>query len=104
MKHRRGKTARRFGHNYERELVKEFNRIGFNASTSRYSSRELDDKCIDIYGIKPFACQAKAVNKNIPNIINEMDKIQCDKTDYKILAIKVRNKGEYIILEQDDFY
>lgn len=104
MKSRRGLCARRFGHNYERELVKEFNKIGFKASTSRYSSRELDDRCIDINGIKPFALQAKATNCAFPNVFKEINKIQADSTDYKVLAVKIRNKGEYIILEQNDFF
>lgn len=105
MKSRRGATARHFGHDYERSLVQEFKKIGYkNASTSRYSSRELDDKCIDINGIKPFALQAKATNKGFPSVVAEMNKIQADKTDYKVLAVKVRNKGQYIVLEQDDFF
>lgn len=103
-KTRRGSCARHFGHNYERELVKELKLVGFkNASTSRYSSRELDDRCIDIFGVKPFAIQCKATNGSFPSVVAEMNKIQADKTDYKVLAVKVRNKGEYVVLEQADF-
>ena len=45
-------NARRAGHQYERDLVKELKELlkDEEISTSRYSSRKLDDAKVDIFG------------------------------------------------------
>ena len=93
-----GKQSRVKGHTFERELVKILREVGFDCSTSRYSSRELDDKCIDIVINAPLAIQCKATNNNFPNPVKELDKIQTDN-DHKVLAVKLKNRGVYITME-----
>ena len=42
-------TNRNKGHNYERQLVKDFKKLGFtDCVTSRYGSKMLDDQGIDL--------------------------------------------------------
>ena len=53
-------TNRNKGHNYERQLVKDFKKLGFeNCVTSRYGSKMLDDQGIDLMNTGAFAIQAK---------------------------------------------
>lgn len=104
-KSRRGSTARQFGFTWEREVVKDFKRAGWSqASTSRYSSREYDNVLNqDIFNVMPFAVQCKASNSRFPAPTSVLSTIVAQNTDYKVLAVKMRNKGKYAVLEWNDF-
>ena len=62
-KNKSGLSARRRGHTFERDIVKLLKELGYSATTSRYSSRELDDAKVDIDTDAPFNIQAKYVER-----------------------------------------
>lgn len=68
-------NARTKGHSYERDLVKKFKELGLECSTSRLSSKALDDAKVDIFGL-PINVQAKAVEatKCLHTILESMPK------------------------------
>ena len=47
-KNRRGASARRRGNNYETQICKELNELGFDCVTSRSESKSTDDNKVDI--------------------------------------------------------
>lgn len=106
-----GKRNRQWGHDFERDIAKKYRAIGFkNAATSRYVSRELDDRKIDIAGVSKLAPQLKATNNTI-NYVQIMNEIKAKKTDIKLIHNKVYRKrngkvisGRYVILEEDDWF
>lgn len=54
--------ARNKGNNYERQIVKELNELGFNTGTTRNNSKQQDNNKIDIYdhdGTLPCKIQLK---------------------------------------------
>lgn len=98
-----GLSARRKGHIFEREMVKKLKEVGFNCSTTRYSSRELDDACVDIFfhDNTPFNIQCKAY-KNAPNLHTELSKMP-KNSKYNIVAHKRPRRGTVVAMSLDDF-
>ena len=47
-RNRRGASARRRGNNYETQICKELNELGFDCVTSRSESKSTDDNKVDI--------------------------------------------------------
>jgi len=98
----RNRTA---GHNWERETTKKYRELGFNATTSRYTSREKDDQKVDLCGTEPINIQAK-FTKNYPDfhsLLNEMP----NDGNYNVVHHK-RNRGKgkpkehiVVMLEED---
>ncbi len=92
------------GHNWERKVRKDLQEAYPKVETSRYASREQDDKAIDFVNTGNLAIQAKNY-KTKPNFKNEFNKMQTDKI--KLLAFKwnkIRGKsGEYAVMQWDDF-
>ena len=104
QKTRRGATARRFGLDWERQIVNDFKSAGWEqAMSSRQGSRLADAMGKDIVNIYPFACQAKATNAQIPCLKATFGHIRADSTEYKVYALKLRNKGNFAILDWEDF-
>jgi hypothetical protein len=97
-----GKRNRTKGHNFERKLAKELREIGFNCRTSRYSSRETDDKCVDFVGTNPLSIQAKNTT-NQPNFRKELDKMPKDE-NYNLVFHHTNRKDDIVVLYKDDFY
>ena len=58
-----GKSARKKGHSFEREICKLLVARGFVAVTSRSESKRLDDGGCDIFSEFSFYIQAKAVER-----------------------------------------
>ena len=79
-----GAKARRKGHNFERLIRKRLLPIYPKCQTSRYESKMLDDRGIDITHTYPFAFQLKAVEKGV--------------NPQKILSEMIIEKGEMPVL------
>lgn len=90
------------GSKYELDIVQFFRELGYVCSTSRYSSRELDDAKVDIFGIAPWNVQGKAVEK-LPKsyhaILAEMPK----DSNYNLLFHKKNRQGTVVSMELDTF-
>ena len=100
----RNRTA---GHDWEREVIKDFKEIGYTeAVSSRYSSRETDAAGIDICNTDNLAIQCKNTFKSVDyhKINKEMN---TDK--HKIIVHKRTEKkgdrfivqGKYAVLEYE---
>lgn len=99
-----GNTSRRKGHDYERQIRKEFIELGYDeCQTSRYASKETDDKGIDLVGTDPWAVQCKCYAKS-PNYKKVLSDMQTEPTQMKLLFHKVpKVNDEYVIMEKADF-
>lgn len=94
---RNNRTA---GHTFERWCMNWWKRLGFSCTTSRYSSREMDDKKVDLCGIEPFNVQCKYVqNINLHTVLSEMPK---DK-NINLVFHKRKNKGVVVAMMIEDF-
>ena len=89
------------GSSYERALAKLFREKGFECTTSRFSSREMDDKKVDLCGL-PLHIQAKAVEKlgSLHTILAEMP------DDEKINTVfhKKNRQGTIVAMTSEDFF
>jgi hypothetical protein len=103
VKSRMGKRNRRAGHDYERKIAKEMRALGWvSAITSRYGSREKDDKKVDIMNVDPFNIQCKSVQRPV-KYIALLDEMPND-FNFNVIFHKLLHKGEYVILKKEDFY
>jgi AmiR/NasT family two-component response regulator len=99
-------NARRAGHQYERDLVKELKELlkDEEISTSRYSSRKLDDAKVDIFGTQKYGFHIQAKRyKNNPNlfeVLSEMPTDECINT----IFWKKPHVGEIVCMTKQDFY
>lgn len=93
-------NGRHKGHAFERALAQLFRDLGLKCTTSRYSSKELDDKKVDLCGL-PINVQAKAVEKLgcMHKILDTMPKD--DKMN--VVFHKKNRKGTIVAMTQDDF-
>jgi hypothetical protein len=106
-----GKNNRLKGHNFERQIAKEFRELGFPlAKTSRHASKLLDDCKVDIYGI-PVNVQAKNVKTSIKyqeifdSMISLLTKHMPDRLMYPMAIFhKRQGDGEYVVIRKSDFY
>lgn len=89
------------GHRLEREISKRMRQLGFNATTSRYSSKEKDENKVDLCGTEPFNLQCKSHNvfKNPIDILKSMPK----DGNYNVVIEKVKRKGVFAIMDLEDF-
>ena len=95
-------TNRNKGHNYERQLVKDFKKLGFeNCVTSRYGSKMLDDQGIDLMNTGDFAVQAKCYKRN-PQYKKVLADMVVNPTDVPIIFHKAPGGKEYCILHKED--
>jgi hypothetical protein len=103
-------NVRRIGHNYERKIVKEHKDIGYQkASTTRATSRIMDDAKIDINNI-PFNVQCKSVRSglNVFTVLNEMDKgisdLVPEREIYINLIFHKKEQEEVVVMKKSDWY
>ena len=95
-------TNRNKGHNYERQLVKDFKKLGYtDCVTSRYGSKMLDDKGIDLMNTGDFAVQAKCYKRN-PQYKKVLEEMDVKPTDIPIVFHKAPGGKEYCILYKED--
>lgn len=93
-------NGRNKGNSYERSLAQLFRDLGYPCTTSRYSSKELDDKKVDLHGL-PFNIQAKAVERLgcMHKVLSEMPKE--DKLNF--VFHKKNRKGTIVCMTQEHF-
>jgi Holliday junction resolvase len=97
-----GKTNRAKGHNYEREICKKLNSLGFDCCTSRYASRELDDKKVDVFfkDKTPLNIQCKnTLQLNARKVLKEMP----EDSNHNVIFWKKKREGSVAVLPLDDF-
>lgn len=95
------KNNRTAGHAFERYIRKWFIRMGWkDCQTSRYASREMDDKCVDLVNTEPFYAQIKYTQTI--NIHTELDKMPKDH-HINLVFHKRKNKGTIVAMKLEDF-
>lgn len=95
------KNNRTAGHTFERYIRQWFIRMGWkDCQTSRYASREMDDKCVDLVNTEPFYAQMKYTQSI--NIHTELDKMPKDH-HINIVFHKRKNKGVVVAMSLEDF-
>lgn len=90
------------GHRYERYVRKLYAAIfGEQIQTSRYASREMDDKKVDLCGVPMFNVQCKATKQSPHKVLVEMPQ----DTNYNILHYKdtKQRARNYVIMEENDW-
>jgi len=103
-------NVRRIGHNYERKIAKELRDLGFlRASTSRATSRIMDDAKIDINGVTyNIQCKAVKTGLNVFLVLDEMDKtipiLVPEREDYVNIVFHKKEKNEVVVLRKEDWY
>jgi len=99
------------GHTYERDVVKELKSRGWDAATSRYASRRLDDQGIDITSDDfPYHIQCKATVIT-PSIHDLLTTTAANVIFWRrIVKRRIEKKGnqffkdgEYVVISQEDF-
>ena len=99
----RNRTA---GIRYEQEIVKDLHKLGFEAVSTRYASRLMDDQGIDILSDFPLKIQCK-VSINQPNAHKILTETEAEVIFYKRVeksGSKFMPRGEYVIMRKKDFY
>ena len=96
-------NARNKGHNYERKIAKEWQKLGWaTARTSRLASPELDAKKVDLVDTDPFFIQCKAVEQGI-NYHKLLLEMPYSKDNDNLIFHK-RSKTEIVVMSKDAFY
>ena len=96
-------NSRAVGCSYERQLRLELIALGWDkCQTSRYASKETDDKVVDFTNTEPFNFQAKRW-KSAPSY-HEVLKSMPDDSNYNVIIHKRPNKGEVVVMSKADFY
>jgi hypothetical protein len=97
-------TNRRKGHDFERKIRIDYRNLGWTkCETSRYASKMMDDRKIDLVFTKPFAIQCKSSINN-PSYHKIFKQMESDKEDYKVIYHKRKNDNEYVIIQKEDFH
>lgn len=103
-------NVRRIGHDYERKVVKELRDLGFTkATTSRSSSRIMDDAKIDINGVT-YNIQCKAVRSglNVFSVLDDMEaaipKLVPEREEYVNVVFHKKERREVVVLRKEDWY
>jgi hypothetical protein len=103
-------NVRRIGHNYERKIVKELRDLGFTkATTTRASSRVMDDAKIDINGVTyNIQCKAVRTGLNVFTVLDEMEtaipKLVPEREIYVNLVFHKKEGDEVVVLRKEDWY
>jgi hypothetical protein len=103
-------NVRRIGHNYERKIVKELRDLGFTkATTTRASSRVMDDAKIDINGITyNIQCKAVRTGLNVFTVLGDMEtaipKLVPEREIYVNLVFHKKEGDEVVVLRKEDWY
>lgn len=96
-------NRRQVGHDYERQVRLELIELGYeDCVTSRYGSKEMDDKLVDLLNTPPFNIQLKRW-KSAPSyhdVLNAMP----DDVNYNVIFHKRPNKGEVVVMSKESFY
>ena len=96
---------RNAGISYELDVIKLLREMGYEAVSSRYESKRMDDEGIDIVSNFPFKIQCKCTVNN-PNPHDLLTSTAADvifhrKTEKN--GTRFYKVGEYVTLSQEDF-
>jgi len=94
------------GHNFERDIVRELKELGYDAVSSRYESRRLDDAGVDIVTDAPYMIQCKC-SINQPNIDTLLTETEADTLFYRRVEKKGTRfyaKNDYVCIPKARFY
>jgi len=97
---------RNAGLNYERQIARELREMGYEAITSRYESKRLDDAGVDLVTNFPLKPQMK-VSINQPNVHILLTETEAECVFFKKVEKvggKFMPRGEYVMLKKQDFY
>jgi len=98
----KGKGARLKGHAFERKMAEWWRTQGFEKClTSRFESKLLDDKKVDLTNTGPFYCQCKAVENlgSIHKVLSEMPK----EEKYNLVFHQRSRQGIIVAMMLEDF-
>lgn len=99
-----GKRNRQKGHQFEREIAKEFRNLGWKKTiTSRAGDRSKDAGKVDLLNTSPLNIQTKSHNV-FKNPIPTLKEMPQNNGFYNILIMRVKNKGDFVMMEKEDFY
>jgi hypothetical protein len=95
------KNNRDAGHSYERTIRQWFRALGWkDCQTSRYASREMDDKKVDLVGTEPLYVQCKYTQTiNMHKVLGEMPQT----TNLNVVFHKRKNQGTVVAMGIKDF-
>ena len=102
-KSKQGRSNRSRGHAFEVYMTNVLKQYGHEATTARYSCRELDDLGVDIVTDAPFNIQCKYVDKLSPGVHDILKAMPNIRGKTNILAHKRANKGTIISMRLEDF-
>ena len=103
-------NVRRIGHNYERKIAKEFRDMGFpRASTSRATSRIMDDAKIDINGVSyNIQCKAVKAGLNVFSVLDDMEstipQLVPEREQFINIVFHKKERDEVVVLRKEDWY
>jgi len=96
-------NSRAVGNAYERQIRKEFVGLGYDkCQTSRYASRENDDRGCDLCFCDPWNVQIKRWT-SAPSY-HEVLKSMPQDNNYNVIIHKRPNKGEVVVMDKQSFY
>lgn len=95
------KNPKEKGTKYELKIINELRSLGFEAVSTRQSSRLLDSQGVDILTNFPFNIQCKRVEKmsNFEQVLEGMNR---DKDP--VIFHKKNHKPDIVIMLKEDFY
>lgn len=102
-KTRQGRSNRARGHSFERALVNLLKSYGYQASSARAASPEMDTLGVDIITNAPFNIQCKYVEALSPGPHDIIKGMPFIKGQVNILAHKRANRGTVISMSITDF-
>ena len=96
-----GSKSRRKGHSYERDLAKKFRDLGYDCTTSRFTSRALDAMGVDLCGVTGFNIQAKNVERlgGLHPILASMP-----TEGINLVFHKRTRQGSVVAMSEEDFF
>jgi hypothetical protein len=98
----KGRSARIKGHQFERQMAEWWRDRGWEkCQTSRYESKMLDDKKVDLTNTPPFSCQCKAV-ENLGSIHRVLAEMPQD-SNINLVFHKKNRQGTIVAMTLEDF-
>lgn len=93
--------AKKKGNAFELQIVNLLKEYGYDAKTTRFASRELDNLGVDVLTSAPFNIQCKAVERLSPGYHEILKDMPRDKTP--VVFHKRNNKGITVTMDVKDF-
>ena len=103
-------NQRRKGHNYERQICREFKDLGYDAKTTRQESHTLDSLGVDVLVNAPYHIQCKSTSQTFNYSKFYVDYNALDKPiiifhkQTKKANMNFVSQGEYVIMKKELFY